>query len=463
MGGQRRGVGASVAMLLAAGCMLISDVRVPDRVIVPNDALPALDALDVHQASLRLQPQTVTMARRLESELGIDRQIWNLDLQRALTTALTGPGRAHMQAVRPGSSSDEDSSQPERGETPGLSLSPVVQQTPPANSDIVLSPHLNRITAQTRRVAWNGHVFFFLSIAVDSRPEGKEPRRHHVVHVLHEQGAGTASFKSGAVEPSHVAEGLSRSLPSQPLNFDVVVADEGPWIVYRDREGIFARPLTTGSGLGSAVNDGASEIHFGEAVQVSRARLPVGEFQFISRIDGQGALHVLWTDQREHSDLWHCRFDLKQRESCRRPTRLSRSVSRQPINLMVQGDDVYVSWIDSRYSRGFWDKRNFAKLFLAKSRDGGRSFGQPISIHEPDNRDELPGFAMTLPAPEGGVLLFWGTEWRGHNPHDQGLHYGHLLPDMRTLRLAEDTVPGARLHDFFTDALKSHHRQMGGD
>ncbi len=441
---------AAVSILFSAGCMLFQNIRVPDRVPVANSELPSPQSGDFLQASLRFQPQSPDMALRLEREAGIDRQVWSFPVQQAMSGASSfRSGRqaqlqvAGRQAER--TTGPQEAQGTESGTTQGQNGRQARQISPNTN-DVILSQHLNRITEQTRRAAWNGHVFYFLSTAVDTPVSGHsgvqfesteydDPRRYHLVYALDEHGRGAASFRTEDVEPVRVSDGLPRSLPSQPLQFDVVVTVNGPWILYRDRGGIFARPLvfggsqpvtgqtgarTTGTGRPGQLSGGRGSFTFGEPRLVSRAELPYGEFQFVARLDDRGAFHVIWTDSRDKNDLWYCRFDPQTGDACRRPVRLSRSTARDPVNLMVRGEEVYVTWIDNRFTRGVWTRHNMAKLFVVKSEDRGASFGPPVSIHPPREESEIAGYSVTMPAPSEGIMIFLGNKMDGHRSIQTG-------------------------------------------
>lgn len=451
---------SAVVMLIAAGCTSSSDVSVPDRVILASSELPDPASGDFLQASLRMQPQSPALALRLEREAGIDRQVWTFGVQQAMSGSTAHPGAGNR-------------------------------------TEITLAENLNRITEQAHRVFWDGHVFYIIATAVDTpggggtgyqaesaAGRGGELRRYHHVHAVDEEGHGVASFRTGDVEPVRIARGHPRSLPAQPLRFDVVATDSGPWVVYRDREGVYARPLVVsdsnppsgaqpglhrqrnGEGISARLAGDRGHFFFGEPQLVSRAVLPVGEFQLVARVDDSGIMHVVWTDLadvgRNRHDVWYCRFDPEAGDACQRPSRLSRFANWDAVNLMVQGDTVYVSWVDNRFARGLWTRRNTAKLFLVKSSDRGSSFGRPVSVHPPHEPDEHAGFALTMPASGGGVLVFWSRQWRNNDMLDQDLHYGLLQPDLQTLLVGEDMVPGNQLQETLITRLGLHHRSLAG-
>ena len=485
MGTYRKSVTLVAAVLIAAGCVYFRDVDVPKRILVPNIELPAPHTGDIFQASLRLQPQSTDMVRRLESEAGIDRDIWSIEMWHAIRGAQSGPGQT-------GFSTGPDSQSENRESTRG----PAGRRDRGSGADFIFSEKLNNITAQAQRVAWNGHIFYFFSKAVSTPASGlsgnqfettdsEVPRVHHVVHVVDENGRGITSFRTGEVEPVEGAKNRPSTVPSRSLMFDVLVTGNGPWVLYRDREGVFARPLVfsgpnapsgglssqdlqrTGAGRPAQLADGRGSFSFGEPTLVSRAELPHREFQFIARVDDAGDFHVIWTDWREgdigravnRHNLWYCRFDPKAGEACRRPDRLTSFAGLSPVNLMVSGDEVYVSWVDNRFTRGVWTRRNNAKLFLVRSGDRGASFGAPVSIHPPHDAAERAYSPVTMPAPDEGVLVFWSTQFRNfHEDHD--LKYGHLLPGMETLLLGQDMVSLDRLHESLVEKLDTHHRNL---
>ena len=488
-------VPAVVIIIVSAGCMLFNDIRVPERVLVDNSGLPPLESADFLQASLRFQPEKPDIATRLEMEAGIDRAVWSIRIQQAMSgiSSQIGSAQARLHTTVQGSvngAGQEDAHTSYREAMQRAGRDAVRSNGNRQNSlisnytgDLILSEYLNRITEQVRRVAWNGHVFYFISTAIDTpvkdhsgvqyeSTDYDDPSRYHTVYVLDEDGRGVASFRTEKVQPMHVADGLPRSLPSQPLQYDIVVTDDCPWILYRDKGGIYARPLVfygrrfSSSGHSSVrgagrLSGGRGSFSFGEARLIARADDPYGDFQFVSRVDDRGSFHTIWTDSRTKNDLWYCRYDPQMDEICRRPRRLSRSASAAPVNLMIQGDQVYVSWIDNRYTRGLWTKRNFAKLFMAKSDDRGVSFGSPISINPPRDNSENVGYSVTLPASGEGVLIFWGTKWMGSGAHNQDLYYGWLHPDMKRVYVGENTIPGARLVETAEYEMLDYHRSLG--
>lgn len=485
---------AVILIIVAAGCMLFNDVRVPERVLVDNSELPSLESADFFQTSLRFQPEIPGIATRLEMEAGIDRAVWSIRIQQAMSGIPfhSGPAQARLHTTVQGSvkgTGKDDAQASDREAMHGAARDATRSGGNRQNrtmskdtGDLILSEHLNRITEQVRRVAWNGHVFYFISTAIDTPVRGHsgvqfestdydDPSRYHTVYALDEDGRGVASFRTEKVQPVHIADGLPRSLPSQPLQYDIIVTDDSPWILYRDKGGIYARPLvfdgrhlsSSGqSGIRGAgrLSGGKGFFSFGEARLIARADDPYGDFQFISRVDDNGSFHTIWTDSRSKNDLWYCRFHPQVDDICRRPRRMSRSASAAPVNLMIQGDQVYVSWIDNRYTRGFWTKSNFAKLFIAKSDDRGASFGSPISINPPRDNSENVGYSVTMPASDEGVLVFWGTKWMGSGAHQQDLYYSWLHPDMKRLYVGDYKIPGARLMETVEDEMLNYHRNL---
>ncbi len=137
-----------------------------------------------------------------------------------------------------------------------------------------------------------------------------------------------------------------------------------------------------------------------------------------------------------------------------------RPAAHRPGDLMVRGDYVYVTWIDNRFKRGFWTKRNFAKQFVTKSDDRGGSFGSPVSINPPRDNSENVGYSVTMPAADGGVLILWGTKWMGTGAKNQDLYYSWLQPDMQRLLVGKNMFPGDRLHETLVDNLLHHHRNL---
>ncbi len=477
---------AAALFLLAAGCMVFRGVDVPERVLVPNVELPAPESGDLHQSSLRLQPQSVKMVRRLESEAGIATDIWSSDMGRVIQGTNSGIGQAGF-SIGHGTLS----------ETRDQIRRPGISGGKGGDTEFIFSEHLNNISAEVQRVAWNGHVFYFFSKAVRTAPSevsvmdhpstGSEGSTvHHVVFVVDENGRRVTSFRTGEVEPVSGAVNQPPSVPIRPLYLNVLVTEKGPWALYRDRNGIFARPLvfngpnpSTGgqsfrqrmsvdSGRPAQLAGGRGSFTFGEPILISRAKLPYRSFHFVARVDQKGDFHIVWTDRREANfarpgnrrDLWYCRFDFKAGEACHRPKRLSSNATLAPINLMVSGDEVYVSWTDNRFASGLWTRRNNAKLFLAGSGDRGTSFRKPVSIHPLKDDDERALFAITMPASGGGVLVLWSEQFRNNYFLDHDFKYGLLKPDMETFLLAENQVPGEPLHEVLINKLNDFHRSL---
>ncbi len=473
------------AVLIAAGCVYFRDVNVPNRIVVPNAELPDPHKGDFLQASVRFQPQSVDMVLRLESEARIDRDIWSIDMWHAIRGAQSGPGQATFSA-----------GQGAEFEIQGSTRRSAARRDQRSGADFVFSEKLNNVTAQVQRVGWNGHIFYFFSMAVGAQAPGHSGITyessgtdgsgiHHVVHVVDEKGRGVTSFRTGAVEPVEGARDHPPNVPSRSLMFDVAVTDDGPWVLYRDRDGVFARPLIYsgatlpggpsgqirvygGAGSPAQLADGRGSFTFREPILVSRAETPNRDFQFIARVDGTGDVHAIWTDWRKDDlsraanrhNLWYCRFDPQTGNACRRPVRLTSFAGLGPVNLMVTGNEVYVSWVDNRFTRGIWTRRNDAKLFVVRSGDRGASFGDPVSIHPPHDADEKAYAAITMPAPGEGVLVFWGTQFRNfHEDHD--LRVGYLLPDMETLLIGQDMMSRDQLHEMLIENLSTHHRSLG--
>ena len=481
----RKSVILAVAVLIATGCVYFRDADVPQRIMVPNTELPVPHEGDILQTSVRFQPQSVDMVRRLESEARINRDIWSIDMWHALRGAQSGPGQATF-----------STGQGAEFESEGTTRRSATRRERRHGAEFIFSENLNNITAQVQRVAWNGHVFYFFSMAVGTQAPGQSGMPyessgidgsgiHHVVHVVDEKGRGVTSFRTGSVEPVEGARDHPPNVPSRPLMFDVVVTDDGPWVLYRDKDGVFARPLVfsgttlpgrppdqarvySGTGRPAQLAGGRGSFSFGEPILISRAETPHRDFQFVARVDDTGDFHVIWTDWREadlmnravnRHNLWYCRFDPQAGNACRRPVRLTSFAGLGPINLIITGSEVYVSWVDNRFTRGLWTRRNHAKLFLVRSRDRGTSFGNPVSIHPPNDAAEISYAAITMPAPGDGVLVFWGTQFRNfHEDHD--LRFGHLLPDMKTLRLGHDIISRDQLHETLMEKLSDHHRSL---
>ncbi len=137
--------------------------------------------------------------------------------------------------------------------------------------------------------------------------------------------------------------------------------------------------MHSATGRPAQLADGRGSFSFGEPILVSRAETPHRDFQFIARVDDAGNFHVIWTDWREadlsrasnRHNLWYCRFDPQAGNACQRPVYLTSFAGLGPINLMITGNEVYLSWVDNRFTRGLWTRRNHTKLFLVRSGDRG--------------------------------------------------------------------------------------------
>lgn len=444
-------------LLFTGGCLLFDEVQNVERVLIDNRELPALESADILQASLRYHPQIPQIASRLEREAGIDRDIWSIPVQRALNS--NHAQQYQLQTVAPGSDRQPANT---FGRT-----------SVPAENEVLITEHLNRITSQAKRVEWNGRIFYFLSVAVDTQGSehsggqfesnnGEEPTRSHRVYALDEQGRGVTYFETQEVDLVFEADGNPRRLPSQPLQFNVVVTEKGPTVIYRDRDGIYARSLTfddrrkTSSAL-----SGTRYFAFGEKQLIAKAEVPYGRFQLISRLDREGTIHSVWTEGWDKHDLWYCHYRPVNGEICDKPDRIAQTASSEPVNLMIQNDKIYISWIDNRYTQGFWSPKNFAKLLLIKSDDGGESFNSPISVNPPRDEADNAVYSVTLLGPGERILVFWGTEAMGTGTKNQDLFYGWLDSDLDTLYIGKNKFPGDRLHKLMQQKIIEYQQGLG--
>ncbi len=53
---------AAILIVIGVGCMLFQDIQVPERVLVDNGELPALESADHLQTSLRFHPENPLIA-----------------------------------------------------------------------------------------------------------------------------------------------------------------------------------------------------------------------------------------------------------------------------------------------------------------------------------------------------------------------------------------------------------------
>jgi hypothetical protein len=460
-------IAAVLLIFVTTGCLWFQNVRVPDRIIVDNSDLPALEVTDLLQSSLSFSPEITDIAARLNREADIDFSHWSVSIQHTLA-GMSPQNRARLEVAAPGTPAQPS------GQISGRVTS---------RADFLLSEHLNRITSQSRRIEWEGRTFYFLSIAVDTPgsphsgvqfelDEYDDPSRVHRVYALDENGSGVTYFETEAVDPVFVTDGLPRSLPGQSLQFDVHLSDEGPVVVYRDRDGIFAKPLvfsghrSAGTRLSFSVpaanlsGEGGSFL-FGEKKQIAVSETPYGEYQLISRSDPNGVIHMIWTDSRGKNDLWYCRAGIDGNDICKDPRRISRTATQEPINLMLQNENrVFISWIDNRFKQGVWTARNFAKLMMVKSEDGGKTFGSTVSVNQPRDDSDNVTYSVTMPAPEDGILIFWGSEILGSQSKNQDLNYGWLHSGLDVLYLGSDKIPGTRLQEEIRNKLLGYHREF---
>jgi hypothetical protein len=68
----------------------------------------------------------------------------------------------------------------------------------------------------------------------------------------------------------------------------------------------------------------------------------------------------------------------------------------------LRGDEVYVAWMDGRADSEHSGKRS--DIWLARSGDGGRSFGANLRVNAPEGQHTLPSLAA---GPDGRLHLSW--------------------------------------------------------
>lgn len=445
-------------------------------VSVDNHQLPPLEQADIMQSSLRLYPGSPRMAQQFEHG-GIDRGLWPSSISRGIRA---------LEAEQAGISLSG-----------GLSASMTLPGTPPDDAlrlpepdasgadDIQLIDHgwlAGRMRVQ--RLAIGDRIFHILLTsprhvdewrgATPSQPaqsgrlappiridEEREEEHQPFVFTVVEEDADTppARFRTWG-EPPIVSESVNPPVVtpfSGPGEFSAVPWEDGIAIIYRDRGGIFARRLDV---------HGNAPTFEGEPWRVAAAPETIHRYQLLARADTAGVVHLLWAvmAESERSTLHYCR--LVPGSDCH-PLELSHSVAvserLRPINLMLQGDNIYVSWTDTRYTSGVWTKRNRHKLLVAASQDGGRSFARPVSLNAPRDDADQANYAVTLPAPGGGVLVFWVVErmplvgmWQRHR-----LHTGWLDAELNRFQVGTTTVSGEDIHDVIERGVLKYHENLG--
>jgi len=180
---------ALLLIFITTGCLWFQNVRVAERVIADNSELPVLEEADFSQVSLFYSPEIPEISARLKQEADINLNHWSISIQHELA-GFTPDNRAQISVAAPGTS--------------GLSSNQLIGEIS-SGTDIILSEHLNVITSQSRRVEWNGRVFYFLSVAVDTpgsphsgvqfeSEEYDDPSRVHRVYALDEDGTAVLTL-----------------------------------------------------------------------------------------------------------------------------------------------------------------------------------------------------------------------------------------------------------------------------
>lgn len=433
---------------------------------VDNRQLPALDAADVAQMSPEFPPASAAMALQLE-RAGVQRRVWPLKITQAMRTVQAG-----------GNSSGGLSGAITFGSA--ASGAPTPQPKLPTHSGMQLLEAWPRGKVRTRRVAFDGRVFYLLMAGpglermphFDTALTGEQLAAEHaaerIVIIAAEEGkaAPAASFVTQG-EPRYIMDGVRtgtgdpvRTQYKGPWSFATVTTDNGPLVIYRDKGGIYARRLETGG----------ERLAFGERWRIASAPNEINHYQLAARADSSGRIHVLWSLQPDsetqggNAHLAYCRIKAVEGHNCAEPQILSRTTAWQPVNLMVQDGRVYASWVDTRHTEGIWDRRNYAKLYFTVSNDSGASFSNPVSINRPrDNSDNV--FApVTMPAADGGVLVFWAS--RRNDPGrlpDQTYQAGWLNAALKQFTLGSNVLSGRDLYEAIKRSLLTYHENLASE
>lgn len=442
----------------AVPSLAFGQVEIPRPDHVDNHRLPALEAADFMQSSLTLYPGSPRVALQLEQS-GVERRLWPLSISRSIRALHAGQNVASLSGgLSTGSGTRGD-------------IRPVPDSAAADDIQLLDRGWLNG-RMRTQRLAVNGRTFYFLLTTrkhVTRHPSpsragraGDGFRSYDLVAV--EEGTDTpAAMFTTEGEPPVIHENAApRSVASfeGPGEFAAVPWEDGIAVIYRDRGGIFARRFNAA---------GDAPKFEGERWRVAGAPDTIARYQLLARADASGTVHLLWAtaaaDGRE--TLRYCRLTPQTVNDCPRPVELSRSVAVSerlyPVNLMLQGGNVYVSWTDTRYAGGVWTTRNYAKLFVAASHDGGRTFGKPLVLNDPRDNADQARYAVTLPAPGGGVLAFWVAQsmpgaglWQRHR-----FRAGWVDADLKRFRVGTTTVAGEYLNDVIERGVLRYHEALG--
>lgn len=461
--------GTSVGMILLAGVVLegcadpvVGEVRTLRPLIVENSRLPPLASADFAQASLAFSPGSGELALQLERG-GVRRRLWPSPIARAMRA---------LQAERDNGGAGLFGGLAGRTTTPGTTSpgsGPSSGRPAPATAEGVTLIDRGWLAGRmrSRRVAVDGRIFYFLLTSpeyVEALPVPRREQSHspYVFLAVEEGGdASPATFVTDG-EPHTVHENVKPRLVvpfAGPGEFAAVPWEDTVAVIYRDRGGIFARRLST---RGDAPTFGS------ERWQIAAAPNTIHRYRLLARTDEAGTVHLLWAISAadESTTLHYCRLIPRGRSRCRHPVELSRSIAVDEtsgsLNLMIQGERVYVSWIDTRYEERGWTRRNFAKLFVAGSTDGGQTFDAPVSVNRPRDNSSNALYAVTLPAGSGGVLVFWTEEtvqaglWRR-----LPFQAGWLDAGLDNLHVGAAAVPGRHIGEMIVQAVSRHHETLG--
>lgn len=436
--------------LTAAGCLTNRSVRVLDRVPVENRELSSLGSADATQASLRFNPASVGAAMKLEKAGVLDRMIW------------PGSIREQLRAMeREGDAAPELNT---RITTLGTSLPESNSETEDklsSDSTELLDPLWITGRMRSQRLTVDDRTFYFMLADpeyVESASIVTDPDIRSFLLIALEEGMDTppAMFATEG-EPPVIYENVTPRLVSPfagPGNFAAVPWKGGIAVIYRDRGGIYARRL----------NIRGEELSFSQDCwQIAEAPDTIARYQLLAHADTRGTVHLLWAieDADDTSTLHYCRLIPEETNGCQEPVLLTENVavseSMKPVNLMVQDDHVYISWTDTRFTSGVWTRKNYAKLLIAASHDGGQTFNRPVSINHPKDNSNQARYAITIPVPAGGIMVFWTEESiQGGRWKELPFYTGWLDPDLETLSLGSEQISGESIYELiWTKALSS--------
>jgi hypothetical protein len=128
-------------------------------------------------------------------------------------------------------------------------------------------------------------------------------------------------------------------------------------------------------------------------------------------------LHLIWTtlDQLADSSLHYsgaATSDLGWGE----PRLLSDTVGYGQACMAAGDRDLYVAWSDFRYRKRHWDYyTNSGKVFVTGSRDGGKTFLTPVSLHAPKDESAVGG-PVDMAVGRGGLAVFWQLDTTSPDP-----------------------------------------------